>query len=89
MQPVKSTKIQGHKVEFYISKAKNKKYAAVIDGKKTINFGDKRYEQYNDKLGVYKKLNHNDEKRKKAYYSRHGETNDIFSAKFYSNKFLW
>ena len=76
----------------FISKAKNKKYSVYVirEGKKKlINFGDSRYEQFFDKLGHYKKLNHGDKKRKDLYYKRHGQTNDKNTAKYWSHKILW
>ncbi len=74
------------------SKAKNKKYSVYVmkNGKKSlIHFGDTRYGQFKDKIGEYSKLDHNDPKRKKAYYSRHGKTNDKNTAKYWSHKILW
>jgi len=74
------------------SSAKNKKYSVYVmkDGKrKLIHFGDSRYNQFRDKLGHYSHLDHNDSKRKKAYYARHGQTSDITSAKYYSHRYLW
>ena len=74
------------------SKAKNKKYSVYVmkNGKKSlIHFGDNRYGQFKDKLGEYSNLDHNDPKRKKAYYSRHGQTSDKNSAKWWSHSILW
>jgi len=74
------------------SKAKNKKYSVYVmkNGKKSlIHFGDNRYGQFKDKLGEYSNLDHNDPKRKKAYYARHGQTTDKNSAKWWSHKILW
>lgn len=75
------------------SKAKNKKYSVYVKGKsgnpKLIHFGDKRYGQFKDKLGYYKRLDHNDPKRKKAYYDRHGPATDKNTAKYWSHKILW
>jgi len=76
----------------FVSKAKNKKYSVYVlkDGKKRIiHFGDSRYGQFKDKLGHYKKLDHNDPKRKKNYYSRHGKATDKNTAKYWSHKILW
>ncbi len=77
----------------FVSKAKNKKYSVYVKGKndkpKLIHFGDSRYEQFKDKLGHYKTKDHGDAKRKKAYYDRHGQTNDKNSAKYWSHKILW
>jgi len=74
------------------STAKNKKYSVYVmkgDKKRLIHFGDSRYGQFRDKLGEYSKLDHNDPKRRKAYYSRHGQTKDKNSAKYWSHKILW
>ena len=40
------------------SKAKNKKYSVYVKGGKLIHFGDKRYGQYKDKIGLYSHLDH-------------------------------
>ena len=76
-EPIKSTR-------------KNKKYM-VLTKSGVIHFGDTRYGQFKDKLGIYSHLDHNDPKRKKAYYDRHGEKNikDKESAKYWSHKILW
>jgi hypothetical protein len=49
--------------------------AIFSDGRASVHFGDNRYQQYRDStsLKLYKHLDHNDEKRKKAYYDRHGK----------------
>ena len=78
----------------FVSKAKNKKYSVYVksnnkSGVKLIHFGDSRYEQFKDKLGHYSNLDHNDKKRQKAYFSRHGDTKDKNSAKYWSHKILW
>ena len=76
----------------FISKAKNKKYAVYVmknEKIKLINFGDSRYGQFKDKLGHYSNLNHYDKKRRDNYYSRHGQTKDKNTAKYWSNKILW
>ena len=57
--------------------------------KRLIHFGDSRYQQFKDKIGHYKNLDHNDKKRKDLYYKRHGPSNDITSSKYYSHKYLW
>ncbi len=79
----------------FVSKAKNKKYSVYVkddnkSGIKLIHFGDKRYEQFFDKLGHYEKLNHNDPKRRKRYYDRHGkEKGSKDMAKYWSHTILW
>jgi len=72
------------------SNRKNKKYM-VLTKSGVIHFGDKRYEQFKDKIGVYKDLDHNDPKRRELYYKRHGDRNtkDKESAKYWSHKILW
>ena len=74
---------------FTPSKTKNKKYDVYSKNVKIVSFGDKRYEQYNDKIGHYKDLNHYDEDRKKLYYDRHGKKSKKYSAKYFSHKYLW
>lgn len=76
----------------FVSKAKNKKYSVYImknNKKRLIHFGDKRYQQYKDKLGHYASLNHNDKKRRDLYYKRHGKTTDKNTAKYWANRVLW
>lgn len=78
----------------FVSKAKNKKYSVFVKsnnkaGIKLIHFGDTRYEQYKDKLGHYKSLDHNDKKRRDNYYSRHGQASSKDTAKYWSHKILW
>lgn len=76
----------------FVSKAKNKKYSVYVmkDGKKRlIHFGDSRYQQFKDKLGHYKNLDHGDQQRKKNYHSRHGKATSKDTAKYWSHKILW
>ena len=76
----------------FVSKAKNKKYSVYVmkhGRQKLIHFGDSRYQQFQDKLGHYSNLDHNDKKRRDLYYKRHGQTTDKSSAKYYSHKYLW
>ena len=58
------------------SKAKNKKYSVYVKGGKLIHFGDKRYGQYKDKIGLYSHLDHNDKKKRESYHSRFGPATD-------------
>ena len=77
----------------FVSTRKNKKYSVYVKGKtgnpRLIHFGDKRYGHFKDKLGHYKRLDHNDPKRKANYYSRHGKATSKDSAKYWSHKILW
>ena len=89
-------------IGFEISHLKNKKYNAILKNKenhklKKIPFGDKRYEQYEDKtnLQAYKKLNHYDKERRRLYKIRHNYhykksiQNKIYSPSYFSMKYLW
>ena len=74
----------------------NKKYNALLKEKKTgkikkISFGDKRYQQYEDKaLKIYSHLNHYDKKRRDLYRSRHkNDKLNEYSSGFFSYYFLW
>ena len=75
------------------SKSKNKKYSVYVQsnqgGTKLIHFGDSRYGQYKDKIGYYSHLDHNDPKRRKSYYARHGKATSKDTAKYWSHKILW
>lgn len=83
------------------STAKNKKYSVYVlkNGNKTlIHFGDKRYQHFKDKIGLYKNLDHNDKERRERYLKRaKGIKNkkgqltwkDRNSSNYYSVKFLW
>ena len=65
------------------SKNKNKKYSAVIDGKKTIHFGAVGYEDYSV---------HKDPERKQRYIDRHKsreDWSDPTTAGFMSKNLLW
>jgi|TARA_R100000951_G_C2600769_1_gene168112 hypothetical protein len=70
------------------SSRKNKKYM-VKTNKGIVHFGDNRYQQYRDKIGVYKHLDHNDKKRRELYYKRHGRVSVKDSPKYFSHKYLW
>ena len=65
------------------SKRADKKYDAIIDGKKTVSFGAKGYSDYTQ---------HKDKERKERYEKRH-KTNEDWSdpttAGFYAKHILW
>ena len=74
------------------SKAKHKKYSVYVlrDGKrKLIHFGDRRYQQFRDRLGHFSHLDHNDQRRRELWYARHGRTNDRSSARYWAARVLW
>ena len=61
------------------SKKKDKKFDAIIDGKKTISFGAKGYSDFTQ---------HKDPERKQRYLNRHKKNenwNDPKTAGFYAN----
>jgi hypothetical protein len=74
------------------SSVKNKKYDVYVKKKGKvvkISFGDKRYNHYKDKLGLYSHLDTLDKERRKRYYQRHGKATNKNTAKYYSHKYLW
>ena len=64
------------------SENKDKKFTAIINNKKTIHFGDNRYQDF---------TKHKDTERKKAYLARHKKDNATNPnyAGFYSTNLLW
>jgi hypothetical protein len=77
------------KYQFFPSTRKFKKYDVYKNGKYIVSFGDKRYQQYKDKIGYYSELDHLDKKRRLRYYQRHGKDAVVESAKWFSHKYLW
>jgi hypothetical protein len=77
------------------SKRKNKKYDVFNENNKfVVSFGDTRYEQFHDKLGAFKNLNHSDEKRLKLFKKRfqklyNDNKNNPYSSILYSWNLLW
>jgi hypothetical protein len=51
------------------SNMKNKKLMTKVNNK-IIHFGDSRYQQFKDKTGIYKSLDHGDKERRKKYLLR-------------------
>ena len=76
---------------FEKSKAKGKKYAAILPDGKRVNFGALGYEHYKDRtpLKLYSHLDHNDSERRKRYYERHNKDYPKYSADYFSKKYLW
>ena len=65
------------------SDKKDKKYMAIIDNKKTINFGATGYSDYTI---------HKDKERKERYLKRHQARenfNNPLTAAFYATNILW
>ena len=91
---MKLYKLEGFKK----SNTKNKMYDAILinrmtNKKRHIPFGDKRYENYSDKTGLnlYPNLIHGDNKRLKAYKSRHQGfiKKGFYSPAYFSMRYLW
>ena len=75
---------------FKESTRKNKKYDVFnTQGKYLLSFGDKRYQQYEDKIGLYSHLDHKDNKRRYNYYKRFGIDSKEGTAKYFSHMYLW
>lgn len=90
-------------LKFVKSPRKNKKYRAIYskgDRVYTTDFGDNRYQHYEDKtgLGLYSHLDHKNETRRRNYRKRHKAIKDKFgriakdvkySPAWFSWNFLW
>ena len=78
-------------IKFEKSKAKGKKYAAILPDGKRVNFGALGYEHYKDRtpLKLYSHLDHNSLERRKLYYQRHNKDYPKYSADYFSKKYLW
>ena len=90
----KDYKLLGFKKSNY----KNKMYNAVLQNNKNnkiinIQFGDKLYENYQDKTGLnlFPYLIHNDSKRRNNYRARSvGKVrNEFYSPSYFSYNYLW
>lgn len=87
----------------------NKKYKVIVENtktgkKRTIQFGDKRYDQYKDTgMGLYSHKDHLDAKRRKNYFRRHSgvdnkkaalkkelkKSGNLLNPKILSHFYLW
>ena len=82
-------------LDIRVSRDPISKYEAILYNPETkrinkVPFGDKRYEQYHDKLGFYSNLDHNDPERRRLYRLRHGhEPRPKYSAAWFAWNFLW
>ena len=76
---------------FERSKVKHKKYVAILPDGKRVNFGDTRYQQFEDRtnLKLYSSLDHHDENRRRLYFARHNKTPDKYSPGWFSSIYLW
>lgn len=85
------------KIQFSIGPGNYKYTATLPDGKK-VNFGDRRYQHYKDKIGSWSSLDHLDLKRRKNYRARHSgivlsdgsrAIDKKYSPAWFSYKYLW
>lgn len=78
---------------FEKSNVKHKKYNAILtDGIfiKKVPFGDSRYGQYQDKIGLYSHYDHFDKKRREDYLLRHyNDYHNKFSSGYFAMRYLW
>ena len=71
------------------SRRLNKKYDSFDANKEYHNsFGQLPYQHFIDKIGYFKNLDHNNEKRRQNYLSRFGDYKR-FSPEHFSTKLLW
>lgn len=83
--------VNGKVYKIMKSVRKNKKYDVYLDDKYITSYGDKRYQHFKDKFGLYSHLNHNDEKRRESYRKRHQNDyiDDPNYAGYWSYNYLW
>lgn len=76
-------------IPIYLSDKYPKKYYALV-GNKKVYFGDVRYQQYHDKMGYYRELDHWDPKRRSLFHSRHHKSKGrIGTPGWFSLHVLW
>jgi hypothetical protein len=82
-------------IRFYVPAIGVHKYVAVLMNDETgrqvkVPFGDKRYQQYHDKIGYWKELDHGDTQRRRLYRIRHaGEEKKKYSPGWFAWNYLW
>tara|TARA_R100001015_G_C4630916_1_gene192967 strand:- start:2397 stop:2675 length:279 start_codon:yes stop_codon:yes gene_type:complete len=79
------------------SSQKGKKLSVIVNNKK-IHFGNIKYEHFRDKTGIWEKLNHNNETRRKNYLRRSAGIKDKNgkltkdnpnTANYHARRILW
>lgn len=74
---------------------KHKKYSVIVKSvegdPKIIHFGDSRYQQYYDKIGLYSYLDHFDKERRGQYKQRHihDNINNKNTPGYWAWRYLW
>lgn len=87
-------------IQFEVSTDGKHKYNAILEHKKTgkqrkVPFGGIKadgtpYQHYHDKIGNFRKYDHNDKERRQRYRIRHkGQDQLKFSSGYFSMRFLW
>ena len=78
-------------ITFEKSKAKGKKYVAILPDGKRVNFGAIGFSQYRDDvpLKLYSSLDHLDKHRRDLYYKRHNKDYPKYSPDYFSKLYLW
>ena len=85
------------KYNYEKSTRKHKKLMVRVNGK-LVHFGDNRLQQFKDKTGIWKSLDHNDPKRRKNYLTRSAGIRDgkgdltkdnPMSPNYHSRRILW
>ena len=86
---MKVGKFRGY--DIFVSDKKEKKYYAVgPHSKKKIYFGSATYQQYHDKMGHYKHLDHGDKERRRLFKARHNKNrHKVGSPAWFSSNILW
>lgn len=73
----------------YVSDRPQKKYYAVV-GRARVHFGDRRYQQYRDRVGVYAHLDHGDKERRRRYKKRHErDRHKRLTPGWFADRVLW
>lgn len=87
--------MSSYKYFFVKSPYKSKKYRAYFADASYTDFGAIKkdgtpYSQFEDKaLGLYSNYNTYDKNKKNNYYKRHSYDYPIYSADWFSKKYLW
>jgi hypothetical protein len=80
---------------FSVDHGRRAKYRAILKNKtsgvlKSIPFGQKGYEHFEDRLGHYSQFDHKDLKRRHNWLKRHERnTSYKFSSAWFSKNMLW
>lgn len=74
-----------------VSPVYTKKYRVLLSDGRKVDFGDSRYQHYKDRtpLKAWSHLDHLDENRRERYYMRHHKDYPVWSADWFSKRFLW